>query len=157
MNVNAISAKVWKLVVDIGTNCMNDAPDVIVGLPSTTPLSPKSTATVSLVGRQSGGTPAGRTNPGAITASLKHSKYLAPILTSHTLGSSLLVGRGGGAGTAYAEGPSWSVPAYGMFNQEPTAWCRSCGGGLPQTLNNSVTCCNTSQFNAKARWTVWAR
>ncbi len=96
---------------------MNDAPDVIVGLPSTTPLSPKSTATVSLVGRQSGGTPAGRTNPGAITASLKHSKYLAPILTSHTLGSSLLVGRGGGAGTAYAEGPSWSVPAYGMFNQ----------------------------------------
>ncbi|MBL8970361.1 MAG: hypothetical protein JNK56_07265, partial [Myxococcales bacterium] len=50
-----------------------------------------------------------------------------------------------------------SYKAYGIFNQEPTAWCRSCGGGLPQTLNNSVTCCNTSQFNAKARWTVWAR
>ena len=47
--------------------------------------------------------------------------------------------------------------AYGDYQVEPTAWCRSCGGGLPQTLNNSVTCCNTSQFNAKARWTVWAR
>ncbi len=50
-----------------------------------------------------------------------------------------------------------SYKAYGIFNQEPTAWCRSCGGGLTPTLNNSVTCCNTSQFNAKARWTVWAR
>ena len=50
-----------------------------------------------------------------------------------------------------------SYKTYGNYQQEPTAWCRSCGGGLTPTLNSSVTCCNTNLFNAKARWTIWAR
>ncbi len=47
--------------------------------------------------------------------------------------------------------------AYGTFNQEPTAWCRSCGGGLAAILNASSTCCQSQANNAKARWTIWAR
>jgi len=50
-----------------------------------------------------------------------------------------------------------SYKSYGIFNQEPTAWCRSCGGGLAQVLNNSTTCCQGALTNAKARWTIWAR
>jgi cysteine-rich repeat protein len=50
-----------------------------------------------------------------------------------------------------------SYKAYGNYQQEPTAWCRSCGGGLPQVLNNSTTCCQGGATNAKARWTVWVR
>ena len=50
-----------------------------------------------------------------------------------------------------------SYRAYGDVNSPPSAWCRSCGGGLAQTLNMSVTCCNTSQFNARSRWTLWVR
>jgi cysteine-rich repeat protein len=48
---------------------------------------------------------------------------------------------------------------YGNYQQEPTAWCRSCGGGLPLVFNNSSSCCNGngSSVNAKARWTIWVR
>ena len=50
-----------------------------------------------------------------------------------------------------------SYKQYGNFSQEPTAWCRTCGGGLPATLNSSSTCCANQSFNAKSRWTLWAR
>jgi hypothetical protein len=40
---------------------------------------------------------------------------------------------------------------------EPSAHCRSCGGGLAANLNESSTCCLSKQKNAKARWTVWVR
>ncbi|MFO7562280.1 MAG: DUF4215 domain-containing protein [Enhygromyxa sp.] len=50
-----------------------------------------------------------------------------------------------------------SYKSYGNVNSPPSAWCRSCGGGLAATLNQSVTCCNTSQFNARSRWTLWVR
>jgi cysteine-rich repeat protein len=49
--------------------------------------------------------------------------------------------------------------AYGDWQQEPSAWCRSCGGGLDLVFNNSSSCCNGngSSVNAKARWTIWVR
>jgi hypothetical protein len=50
-----------------------------------------------------------------------------------------------------------SYKSYGNVNAPPSAWCRSCGGGLAATLNSSVTCCNTGQFNARSRWTIWVR
>ncbi|MBK9756225.1 MAG: DUF4215 domain-containing protein [Nannocystis sp.] len=50
-----------------------------------------------------------------------------------------------------------SYKSYGNYNQEPSAWCRSCGGGLAAILNNSSTCCQNSSANAKARWTIWVR
>ena len=46
---------------------------------------------------------------------------------------------------------------FGDVNNPPTAWCRSCGGGLPAVLNSSTTCCGTSSFNARLRWTLWVR
>ena len=45
----------------------------------------------------------------------------------------------------------------GDFMVEPTAYCRSCGGGLVATFNESSTCCLSKQKNAKARWTLWVR
>lgn len=83
---------------------MNDSPDLNVGRRSTPQLSTESTVTASLLDSSVWWDPVERTNFGVLTVSLKPSKYLAPILTSHPVGSSLLVGRGGGAGTAYAEG-----------------------------------------------------
>jgi fibrinogen beta/gamma subunit family protein len=51
-----------------------------------------------------------------------------------------------------------SYKNYGTFNgPEGQAYCRSCGGGLPPTLNLSSTCCQNSSFNAKSRWTIWVR
>ncbi|MBI4702949.1 MAG: hypothetical protein HY744_17675, partial [Deltaproteobacteria bacterium] len=47
---------------------------------------------------------------------------------------------------------------YGDYANPPSAWCRSCGGGLAGTLNQSCTCCNVSnQYNARSRWTLWVR
>ncbi len=46
---------------------------------------------------------------------------------------------------------------YGNYLQEPSAYCRSCGGGLTPTFNNSSSCCQQQLFNAKSRWTIWAR
>jgi len=46
---------------------------------------------------------------------------------------------------------------YGDVNNPPSAWCRSCGGGLPTTLNQSTTCCSNNQNNARSRWTLWVR
>ena len=45
----------------------------------------------------------------------------------------------------------------GDFMVEPSASCRSCGGGLAANLNESSTCCLSKQKNAKARWTLWVR
>ena len=45
----------------------------------------------------------------------------------------------------------------GDFMVEPSAYCRSCGGGLVANLNESSTCCLSMQKNAKARWTMWVR
>ncbi|KIG18971.1 hypothetical protein DB30_06582 [Enhygromyxa salina] len=50
-----------------------------------------------------------------------------------------------------------SYASYGNVDAPPSAWCRSCGGGQAATVNSSVTCCNTSQFNARSRWTIWVR
>jgi cysteine-rich repeat protein len=62
-------------------------------------------------------------------------------------------------GTAEMHFPSAysSYKSYGDVNSPPSAWCRTCGGGLAITLNMSVTCCNTSQYNARSRWTIWVR
>jgi hypothetical protein len=46
---------------------------------------------------------------------------------------------------------------YGNVNQPPSAWCRSCGGGLNAGLNMSSTCCQSQQYNARSRWTLWVR
>ncbi|HEY0137117.1 MAG TPA: fibrinogen-like YCDxxxxGGGW domain-containing protein, partial [Nannocystis sp.] len=45
----------------------------------------------------------------------------------------------------------------GDFMVEPSAYCRSCGGGLPANFNESSTCCLSKQKNAKGRWTLWVR
>jgi cysteine-rich repeat protein len=45
----------------------------------------------------------------------------------------------------------------GDYMVEPSAYCRSCGGGLAANLNESSTCCLSKQKNAKARWTLWVR
>ncbi len=45
----------------------------------------------------------------------------------------------------------------GDYMVEPSAYCRSCGGGLAANLNESSTCCLSKQKNAKARWTMWVR
>ena len=50
-----------------------------------------------------------------------------------------------------------SYASYGNFAAPPSAWCRSCGGGLSTTLNDSSTCCQASQYNARSRWTIWVR
>ncbi|WP_165703711.1 DUF4215 domain-containing protein [Enhygromyxa salina] len=50
-----------------------------------------------------------------------------------------------------------SYAMYGDVNNSPSAWCRSCGGGLAGTLNQSTTCCSSQQNNARSRWTIWVR
>jgi hypothetical protein len=53
-----------------------------------------------------------------------------------------------------------SYKNYGNVNAPPSAWCRSCGGGLAPLLNSSTTCCTGgqgNQFNARSRWTIWVR
>jgi hypothetical protein len=53
-----------------------------------------------------------------------------------------------------------SYKSYGNVNNPPSAWCRSCGGGLAALLNSSTTCCNGgfgNMFNARSRWTIWVR
>jgi cysteine-rich repeat protein len=50
-----------------------------------------------------------------------------------------------------------SYKQYGNFNAPPSAWCRSCGGGLAATLNMSTTCCSSQSYNARSRWTLWVR
>ncbi|MCA9634872.1 MAG: hypothetical protein KC420_02430 [Myxococcales bacterium] len=51
-----------------------------------------------------------------------------------------------------------SYKQYGNYQSEGSAWCRSCGGGLSAIYNQSSTCCNAAnQYNAKSRWTIWAR
>ena len=50
-----------------------------------------------------------------------------------------------------------SYASYGNVDNPPSAWCRSCGGGLNETLNMSSSCCRNSQFNARSRWTIWVR
>ncbi len=50
-----------------------------------------------------------------------------------------------------------SYRAYGDVNNPPSAWCRSCGGGLAVNLNSSSTCCQSSTYNARSRWTIWVR
>jgi len=45
----------------------------------------------------------------------------------------------------------------GDYMVEPSASCRSCGGGLAVNFNESSTCCLSMQKNAKARWTMWVR
>jgi cysteine-rich repeat protein len=52
-----------------------------------------------------------------------------------------------------------SYKQYGDWQQEPSAWCRSCGGGLAVVFNNSSSCCQGQgqTVNAKARWTIWVR
>lgn len=50
-----------------------------------------------------------------------------------------------------------SYASYGNVNNPPSAWCRTCAGGLAETLNNSTTCCGSQQFNARSRWTIWVR
>lgn len=51
-----------------------------------------------------------------------------------------------------------SYRSYGNVDNPPTAWCRSCGGGLATIFNESNTCCQVfQQFNARSRWTIWVR
>ncbi len=50
-----------------------------------------------------------------------------------------------------------SYASYGDVDQSPSAWCRSCGGGQAGTVNQSTTCCNNSDNNARSRWTLWVR
>ncbi|MBI4706063.1 MAG: hypothetical protein HY744_33635 [Deltaproteobacteria bacterium] len=72
----------------------------------------------------------------------------------------------------YASDGSWSYNAwnelhfpsayssyrqYGDVNNPPSAWCRSCGGGLAATLNQSTTCCSSQSYNARSRWTLWVK
>ncbi len=48
--------------------------------------------------------------------------------------------------------------SYGDVNgTDGDAYCRSCAGGLPATLNQSSTCCSQNTYNAKSRWTIWVR
>ncbi|EDM81393.1 putative lipoprotein [Plesiocystis pacifica SIR-1] len=50
-----------------------------------------------------------------------------------------------------------SYASYGNYANPPSAWCRSCGGGLPEVLNSSATCCGNTNNNARSRWTIWVR
>jgi cysteine-rich repeat protein len=50
-----------------------------------------------------------------------------------------------------------AAKAAGDFMVEPSAYCRSCAGGLVANVNQSSTCCLSKQNNAKARWTLWVR
>ncbi|MEC7987091.1 MAG: fibrinogen-like YCDxxxxGGGW domain-containing protein [Myxococcota bacterium] len=51
-----------------------------------------------------------------------------------------------------------SYSYYGDVNShDGSAWCRTCAGGLSSILNQSSTCCNSSSYNAKSRWTIWIR
>jgi hypothetical protein len=50
-----------------------------------------------------------------------------------------------------------SYASYGNYASPPSAWCRSCAGGLPEVLNQSTTCCGSSGQNDKSRWTIWVK
>ncbi len=51
-----------------------------------------------------------------------------------------------------------SYASYGNYQNEGTAWCRSCGGAQGPIVNQSSTCCKqANQNNAKSRWTIWVR
>jgi hypothetical protein len=50
-----------------------------------------------------------------------------------------------------------SYASFGDVNSSPSAWCRSCAGGLPGLMNQSSTCCSDSSANARSRWTIWLR
>jgi cysteine-rich repeat protein len=50
-----------------------------------------------------------------------------------------------------------SYKSYGNPQAPPSAYCRSCAGGLAPSFNMSSTCCNQQQFNARSRWTLWVR
>jgi len=50
-----------------------------------------------------------------------------------------------------------SYRQYGAGGGTGARWCRSCSGGLAQTVNTSTTCCNVSGQDDKSAWTIWVR
>ncbi len=52
-----------------------------------------------------------------------------------------------------------SYAAYGdcCNTTDGDAWCRTCAGGLTPDFNQSSSCCSSSNFDAKSRWTIWLR
>jgi hypothetical protein len=50
-----------------------------------------------------------------------------------------------------------SYASYGDVANPSSAWCRTCGGGLPEVLDGSTTCCGSSVQGDFSRWTIWVR